>query len=113
MTGACNPRGERKSRYCILLVSEDKQVSSVFRTILKAALPMPSGSPAINNIICDTYILSSNDSTKFVGRVEYRVTKETIGQEPNKKLIDSPKGVSYNPSRFVEKWREKYGNSCG
>lgn len=27
----------------------------------------------------------------------------TTGQEPDKELIDSPKGVSYNPSQFVEK----------
>ena len=52
----------------------------------------PSGSPATNDIIiCDIYILSSNDSTKFADWVAYHVTKDTIGQGPNKKLIDSQK----------------------
>ena len=74
----------------------------------------PSGSPVTNDIIiCDIYILSSNDSTKFADWVAYHVTKDTIGQGPNKKLIDSQKkGGFYNPSQFVEKWRGKYGNSC-
>ena len=28
---------------------------------------------------------------------------------PKRKVIDSPKGVSYNPFQFVEKWRENTG----
>ena len=89
-----------KSRYCMLLVSEDKKASPVFWSIFKAALPIPKPFTSNQMVFSRyTYILSSNDSIKFANWV----TKDSIGQKSNKKLIDSPKEVSYNPSRFVEK----------
>ena len=50
------------------------------------------------------------DIDPFVSPWEaYRVTKDPIGQESNKKVIDSPKWVFYNPTQFVEKWRKNTG----